>query len=156
MQGLFYEEYKTFIPSIEVAKCVQVSSADTIHVGIVMPPPHGATKFCCRLLGVNTPELRAQHVDERVLAKEAREVLRSKVLHKTVHVRVVGYDKYGRLLSRISTDDCADLSIFLVNESMAIQHNGGKKKKVNWTEVLRKHTLLRASRTTPDVLDEKK
>tara|TARA_B100001778_G_scaffold191450_1_gene157819 strand:+ start:935 stop:1423 length:489 start_codon:yes stop_codon:yes gene_type:complete len=154
MESLSYEECVAFVPKLDVAKCVKVYDGDTFHLGTILPEPYGATRFSCRLLGVDTPELRTRDDAEKALAREARDIVKSLILHKMVNVRVSGMDKYGRLLVRITipatetTPYCADLSQHLINERVAIHYDGGRKPKVNWTELLNSHTALKSTRRT--------
>ena len=83
MDKLSFEECAVFVPKIETAKCVKVYDGDTFHIGTIMPPPYGATRFCCRLLGVDTPELRSRDDAEKALAREARARLGSPFISKT-------------------------------------------------------------------------
>lgn len=145
MDKLSYEECSVFVPKIEMARCVKVYDGDTFHIGTIMPPPYGATRFCCRLLGVDTPELRSRDNAEKALAREARDIVKSEILHKVVSIRVSGHDKYGRLLVRIHTENVADLSQKLIDEKVAVSYDGGKKAKVDWKQMLEQHTLQRAA-----------
>ena len=145
MDKLSYEECTIFIPKIETAKCVKVYDGDTFHIGTIMPSPYGATRFCCRLLGVDTPELRSADNAEKALAREARDIVKSEILHKVISIRVSGHDKYGRLLVRIKTENGYDLSEKLIDEKVAVSYDGGKKKMVDWKHILEQHTHLRAS-----------
>lgn len=154
MESLSYEECKEFMPIIETAKCVKVFDGDTFHLGVMLPSPYNATRFCCRLLGVDTPELRSREHAEKSLAREARDIVKSKILNKLVNVRVSGHDKYGRLLARLSTDECGDLSQFLINEKVAVYYDGGKKRTTNWANLLKEHSELRAKRLTHDVTQD--
>lgn len=153
MESLSYDECVAFVPKLDSAKCVKVYDGDTFHLGTLMPPPYGATRFCCRLLGVDTPELRTRDTAEKALAREARDIVKGLILHKTVQVRVSGTDKYGRLLVRVllpmtEGGDAmgVDLSQHLINERVAIAYDGGKKPKVNWAELLKSHTELKSQR----------
>lgn len=148
MEALSYEECKVFMPTMEHAKCVKVYDGDTLHLGIFLPPPYGATRFAARLLGVDTPELRSGNTAEKSLAREARDIVKEKILNKIVAVKASQYDKYGRLLVRITTPDGEDLSALLIRERVAVYYDGGKKQKVNWEGLLKEHTELRATRVT--------
>ena len=150
MQSLSYEECKVFMPIMNEAKCVRVYDGDTIHLGVVLPPPYGATRFCVRLLGVDTPELRSRDSSEKSLAREARDLVKKMILNKIVSVSVSQYDKYGRILARITTPSGEDLSQYLIEEKVAVYYDGGKKYRVNWESLLKEHTELRSNRVTQD------
>lgn len=148
MESLSYEECKQFMPKMTEAKCVKVYDGDTFHLGIILPPPYGATRFCVRLLGVDTPELRSRDRAEKALAREAREIVKKEILNKIVHVSVSQYDKYGRILARIQTPSGEDLSHHLIKEKVAVYYDGGKKTSVNWENVLKEHSAYRSARLT--------
>uniref|UniRef100_A0A6C0IXM8 TNase-like domain-containing protein n=1 Tax=viral metagenome TaxID=1070528 RepID=A0A6C0IXM8_9ZZZZ len=150
MESLSYEECKRFMPMMTEAKCVRVYDGDTFHLGVVLTPPYGATRFCVRLLGVDTPELRSRYSAEKSLAREARDIVKKMILNKIVGVKVSQYDKYGRLLVRITTPSGEDLSQHLINEKVAVYYDGGRKKKVSWENLLKEHTEMRSSRVTQD------
>ena len=148
MQSLSYEECKVFMPIMTEAKCVKVYDGDTFHLGVVLPPPYGATRFAIRLLGVDTPELRTRDIAEKALAREARDIVKKMILNKIVTVNVSKYDKYGRILARITTPSGEDLSQHLIEEKVAVYYDGGKKSKLSWDDLLKEHTELRSSRVT--------
>eukprot|EP00965_Chrysotila_dentata_P263512 6214845-Pleurochrysis_carterae.AAC.3 len=146
VETLTYEECVEFCPDLKQAKCVRVYDGDTIYLGTVLPAPYGPTKFACRLLGVDTPELRTRDDKEKALAKEARDIVKAMVLNKTVEARVSGKDKYGRLLVRISTESCPDLSQYLIDEKVAVFYTGGKKRKVDWEALMKEHIRIKSER----------
>lgn len=152
MDSLSYEECKEFVPIMRQAKCVRVYDASTLCLGLVLPDPYGPTKFCCQLLGVDTPGLRSQHESEKALAREARDIVKDEVLQKVVDVRVAGKDKYGRLLVRVWTPTCPDLSAHLINEKVAMYHDGGKRRMCNWDVLLKEHAELKQSRLQRQLL----
>ena len=153
MQSLSYEECKIFMPIMTEAKCVKVYDGDTFHLGVVLPPPYGATRFAIRLLGVDTPELRTRDSAEKALGREARDIVKKLILNKIVTVNVSQYDKYGRILARITTPDGVDLSQHLIEEKVAVYYDGGKKNKVSWENLLKEHTELKSSRITQDGME---
>ena len=153
MQSLCYDECKIFMPEMTEAKCIKVYDGDTFHLGTILPEPYSATRFCVRLLGVDTPELRSKNAAEKSLAREARDIVKNLILNKIVHVQLSGYDKYGRLLARIRVPDGRDLSQCLIDEKVAIYYDGGKKKKTNWENMLKLHTELRNDRASRAMTD---
>ena len=100
MSLLFQQTKKTPKFSLDgqchIAKCVKCYDADSIHVVILL---HGIyTKFNCRLIGIDTPEIRTKDLQEKEYAIQARDYLRNLVLDKLVIVTCGTFDKYGRLL----------------------------------------------------------
>lgn len=81
---------------IFAAKCVKVYDGDTVN--LVMDFNGELIRYRFRLIGFNSPEIRASCKEEREKAIEARDYLANRLLGKTV-VAVLGpFDKYGRPL----------------------------------------------------------
>lgn len=59
----------------------------------------GDGKLYVRLAGIDAPEVRHFHVPEQPFAKESREYLKRLVLNKGVHIKIVGVDRYNRVLA---------------------------------------------------------
>jgi micrococcal nuclease len=85
-----------FEGEIKQAKVVDVYDGDTIK--IVFTFSNKLYKFNCRIIGVDTPELRTKNKDEKKYGIHVRDKLREKILNKVVMVECGDFDKYGRLL----------------------------------------------------------
>ena len=93
-------------PSICWAKCVKVWDGDTIHV--VAPTGEGqVSRFIIRCLGYDTPEIRSSakkkvSEKEKTLAREARDLLRDRIMGKLVRLENVKCEKtWGRILANV-------------------------------------------------------
>jgi endonuclease YncB( thermonuclease family) len=135
LHDLTYPGCVEFRPRFDRAKCLKCYDGDTITLGAVLSG-YGPVRFSCRLLGIDTPELRSRDPSEKQLACIARDVLRGVLLHRLVSVEICGSDKYGRLLVRASTDIHQDVSEFIISQGLAVRYDGGKKPVVNWTDML--------------------
>ena len=84
-------------------KVVSVYDGDTVK--IVFPltdkEPERLFKWNCRLINVDTPELRTKNKKEKEFGKKVRDMLREKILNNVVNVKCLDFDKYGRLLVEI-------------------------------------------------------
>jgi endonuclease YncB( thermonuclease family) len=60
-------------------------------------------KLYIRLAGIDAPEMRHFCVPEQPLAREAREYLRKLILRKRVKIRMMGMDRYNRVLAFVET-----------------------------------------------------
>lgn len=82
------------------AEVVAVYDGDTITSVFPLPmnPDGPKYKWKCRLLGVNTKEIRGTTGEEKRLAIAARDWLRAQVLDSSVKLKVGKFDKYGRVL----------------------------------------------------------
>jgi endonuclease YncB( thermonuclease family) len=89
------------------AECVSVYDGDTctlttkyicVSIGGKPPGDDDSIEFKLRLAGINTAEMRGPYQTQAV---EQRDFLREKLLGKSVFVRLLGFDKYGRFLGKI-------------------------------------------------------
>lgn len=72
------KNFTTLHPHRYLAQCVKCYDADSIHAVIHF---HGTpTRFRCRLLGIDTPEIRSKDPAERTHARAARDFLREGIL----------------------------------------------------------------------------
>ena len=126
---------KTKIFSFEGRKCigkvVDVYDGDTVK--IVFPlsdkEPDRLYKWNCRLINVDTPELRTKNLKEKEFGKVVRDKLREKILDKLVYISCMDFDKYGRLLVEIFEDSEYKNSMnnWLIANEYAKEYHGGKK-----------------------------
>ena len=110
-------------------KVSSVYDGDTVT--LIVPFEHKFFKTKCRLMGIDTPELRTRDPKEKAAGMAARDYLRSLIAEKHVWVECGGYDKYGRLLGTLYLN--ASLEKPSVNERMlqeghAKSYFGGTKQ----------------------------
>jgi endonuclease YncB( thermonuclease family) len=134
-------------------KVVELYDADTCK--IVLPVQGSFYKFICRLNGIDTPEMKPRkdklNRDTEILwAKKARAELLKMICtnqafdnldikkeeitnilqnnKKTITVKCLEFDKYGRLLVELFGDDkVKSFNTILVEKNMAVSYDGGKK-----------------------------
>jgi micrococcal nuclease len=88
-------------------------------------------KASCRLVGIDTPEIRTKVAGEKEAAYKARDRVRELVLDKQVTIQSMSKpDKYGRLLVKVWTEDGHCVNDLLIEEHHAIAYDGGKK--ISW------------------------
>lgn len=109
------------------ATVLSVYDGDTITVMLDMGL--GVQKKAkCRLLGIDTPEIRTKSASEKAAAYKARDRLREMVLDKTVVVQSTAKpDKYGRLLVKVWFDDMY-INQMMIDEGLARTYDGGVRK----------------------------
>lgn len=119
-----YKGTKAYVFSMTVGKVVKVYDGDTVWVASSAEARHS-----CRLYGIDCPEMRGSTPEEREAAKAARDCLANELVPEdgVVGVRVLGADKYGRLLVRLSTSQYFDLSQELMRRGHAVPYDGGTK-----------------------------
>lgn len=127
-----------------LARVVNIYDGDTITV--VFPVFEKYYKFSVRLAGIDTCEIKSKDPANKKLALKARDRLFSlstrhdectdtdgikRYLNDNVVVVrlfIQGYDKYGRLLCKVtSPDGHMDFADILLNESLAYKYTGETK-----------------------------
>lgn len=118
---------------VKQAKCVDVYDGDTIQ--LVFPLQDELFRWTCRLIGIDTPEIRTRNKKEKKFGYTVRDKLREQILNKVVTVKCDDFDKYGRLLVHIYLDiDTPSINEWLISNKFAFSYDGGKKK--NWEDYL--------------------
>ena len=110
-------------------KYVSIYDGDTFRLEL----PICCTRFIfsCRLLGVDTAEIRTKNVEEKAVAVEAKEYVRKLLSENEFEVVCDGLDKYGRVLCEIifSSLENRALSSLLVEKNYGYRYDGGTKRK---------------------------
>lgn len=108
------------------AKVVSVYDGDTVT--LVFKFGEEYYKWKCRLDGIDTPEIKSKNADEKMLAIQARDFLREKILGKVVDITCGDFDKYGRLLVKIALEnEC--INDLMIGGGYAKAYFGGTKEK---------------------------
>lgn len=118
------------------AKIVDVYDGDTVKV--VFPVQGKLYKFNCRILHVDTPEIRTRNKTEKEYGLKIRDKLREKIAGKVVKIICDDFDKYGRLLIDIKIENIL-ISEWLISNNYAFSYDGGTKK--DWGEYLNNELL---------------
>lgn len=138
-------------------KVVKVYDGDTIKV--VFPLKYKVKgipilgkmyKWNCRLIGIDTPELRTKCPIEKQYGYLVRDKLREKILNKVVKITCSDFDKYGRLLIDVNIDNL-NIKDWLINSNYAFAYDGGTKQ--SWSEYLNQKAKI--SETTKNTKKEK-
>lgn len=142
---------------LDLGKVVYVYDGDTVH--IVFSFNNKLTKFNCRLLGIDSPEICPKNVgDENKRKQEIESAVKSrnylieqvtdkKVInnnmskkdvkdfcssgHNLVWVKCHEFDKYGRLLVELykNKEDLISINQDMINKKYAVAYDGGTKNK---------------------------
>lgn len=116
------------------AKCVRCYDADTVHLVFGVPGTNSFYKWNCRLLGIDSAELRSKNPAEKAYAIKARDYLRGQILDQIVQVSCDKFDKYGRVLVTI-VHNGVNLNQDLVEKKYAYSYDGGTKRDFkDWAE----------------------
>lgn len=116
------------------AKVVYVYDGDTIHV--VFRIFNKYYRWNCRILGVDTPELRTKDEKEKQKGYLVRDKVKENFLEKIVKIKCYDFDKYGRLLIDVylpknipDKKNKTLLSQWLIANDYAYAYEGGTKIK---------------------------
>lgn len=141
-----------------IAKVVDIYDGDTCKV--LVPLEAGIVKFACRLIGLDTPEIKPpmnkpNREKEVIAAKQCRNrfiqlatdcsiqletVLKKDEVKalidkntKLVTINCDEFDKYGRLLvSMVSTEGSKTFNQILIDEKLANAYDGGTKTQFTY------------------------
>lgn len=128
---------------VVAVKCLDVYDGDTCKLAFHLfdIPSHEIVVFSCRLDGIDTPEMKGTHGNEKELAIKARDFIREKCLDKCIyaHFRSDVHEKYGRLMVWLYAERPEGEITFekslnneLVKLGYAKLYNGGKKEEFDY------------------------
>jgi endonuclease YncB( thermonuclease family) len=131
-----YIEWKdtvAFVPPITEGQVIKVYDGDTITIASTLPIVNSPLyRFSVRLSGIDSAEIKSKNNNEKDLAKIARDKLSEMILHKTVTLKNISTEKYGRILAHVYLDDLC-INNWMLYEGYAVEYNGGTKS-TSWTE----------------------
>lgn len=116
----------------QTAKVIYVQDGDTFRAKI----NNGSQVLTVRLASVDTPELSAKY------GQKVKSYIMTRILHKTVKLKIIGIDKYGRTLAHVYMDgkwlqeELLELGFarhykyFCSNEILAEREYRAKKNKI--------------------------
>lgn len=132
---------------IMYGKVVDIYDGDTCK--IIMPFKSCLYRWNCRLLGIDTPELRTKNEKEKECGYFVRDRLRELILNNIVIVRCHQFDKYGRLLvtiynhnsniklqksllENVTSSQVSSVNDWLIEKKYAYSYDGGTKQIIEW------------------------
>ena len=124
-----------FYPEIKDAYVIKVYDGDTITIAAPVLNAHMKIyKFSVRILGIDCPEIKSKCKDEKYVAVKAKEFAEKTLLHKSIRLNNITYDKYGRLLADIFIDEILYKDMLLQNH-LAYEYFGKTKNPPpNWVK----------------------
>ena len=112
------------------AKIVYIYDGDTMHMVF-----HSYGKYYrwnCRIMGVDTPELRTKDKNEKELGYKV-EIVEENFLNRIVKIHCYDFDKYGRLLVDIEMQTRKKSDKYggqwLIHNNYGQSYDGGTKSK---------------------------
>jgi len=95
---------------------------DTCEFNVLLPAVFG-TDIGVRLSGIDTPEINGKCAQEKLLAAQARDFLRSQIKGTRVVLLNVFRDKYFRIEAVVMAND-VNLNQLMVQKGYAVLYNG--------------------------------
>ena len=116
------------IRTMHPAEVLRVLDGDTFEARVHLWPGLDVTTRV-RLRGIDTPELKARCMEERIKAEAARDALRSILEQGEVGIMRVMLDKYGgRVIADASTRATSDVSSALLAGGHARRYAGSRRE----------------------------
>ena len=109
------------------ARIVKVYDGDTCTILFKWKKQN--IKTSCRIVGIDTPELRTKNKKEKELGYKAKEFLENLILEKVLKVKFGKDGKFGRPLVEIFLHNGQSISDIMISNGHAIPYFGGTKKK---------------------------
>lgn len=129
LQHITWNDTTIFVPPVTEGYVIKVYDGDTITIATQLPIKDTPIyRFSVRLSGIDSAEMKGKGFHEKELAIQAREALTKKIIGKTVQLKNVSLEKYGRLLADVYLDNL-HINRWMVDQGLAIEYDGGTKNR---------------------------
>lgn len=123
-----------------LAKVVNCYDGDTIQVVFRLSCEQPLYRYSCRMLGYDCAEIKGKTQEEKDKAKIARDRLKELVLDKIVKIELGSFDKYGRLLVKVSCNGI-NINQVMMDENHGVKYDGKGDKYAKLCITNDVHTL---------------
>ena len=122
-----WSDTKPFVPPINSGYVIKVYDGDSFTIASEMPFINSPIyRFSVRLSGIDCPEIKGKTVIEKELAINARDALKNKIMNKTITLKNVSLEKYGRILADVYCDG-VHINQWMLDNKFALPYDGGTK-----------------------------
>ena len=119
--------------SVVVSEVTSIYDGDTFRANIKEYPDVIGYRIGIRVNGIDTPEMRAKCVEEKTLAKRAKQFTVEKLREaKKIELRNMKRGKYFRIVADVYVDG-NNLGAMLIENKLAVVYDGGRKAK-DWCQ----------------------
>ena len=123
-----WSETIPFIPPIESGQVIKVYDGDTITIATRLHYKDSPLyRFSIRLKGIDSAEIKSKNINEKKNAVIARDSLSELILHKTVVIKNIENEKYGRILADVYLGEIC-LNEWMIEKGYAVKYDGGTKQ----------------------------
>jgi len=128
-----WEETIEFTFPITGGQVIKVYDGDTITIASKLPFEDSPLyRLSVRLNGIDSPEIKGNTDDEKTAAIQARDALKKIVLNKTVTLKNVQSEKYGRILADVYLENL-HINEWMLKKRYAVKYDGGHKiSPISW------------------------
>ena len=119
-----YENSEKFVLPVTKGKVVKIYDGDTLTIAFYLNGKLYRTQV--RLLGIDTAEIKGSSETEKSRGLQAKTALVGKIMDKTVNLRKVGTEKYGRLLAEVWLGD-ENICEWMLVQGHAVPYTGSTK-----------------------------
>lgn len=129
-QSLEYDECEKFLPLVDgsVVYVIRAYDGDTATVGFLHPSTGTPVRLSCRIVGIDTPELRGSTPGEKKLGLLAKKRLQDVIVGEFVTIVGASTEKFNRVLCDLKTDTIESVSQYMLEDpSICKKYDGGKK-----------------------------
>ncbi len=120
--------HRQSVPGPVPAKVLRVIDGDTLMVRARIWIGQ-EIEIKVRLAGVDAPELRGKCESERILARQARELVAARIADGEVSLHAVQYGKFaGRVLATVETSAGIDLGTALLDAGLGRPYRGRRRQ----------------------------
>jgi micrococcal nuclease len=136
LETITYHDTIPFVPPITSGKVIKVYDGDTITIASKLPYDNSPIyRFSVRLLGIDSPEMKSKN-KEKQLAIVARDALANLIMNKTIHIKNISTEKYGRVLANVYLEDL-HINQWMLDNKHAIPYDGGTKNRPpEWDDII--------------------
>ena len=132
---IIWSDTLQFIPPVNTGQVIKVYDGDTITIAGHLPYDGSPLyRFSVRLNGIDCAEIKGKSEEEKQCALRARDQLDQLIMNKTVVLKNVKNEKYGRLLADVYVGD-VHVNQFMLDNGLAVVYDGGTKQTVDWLEI---------------------
>jgi micrococcal nuclease len=130
-----WKDCRPFVAPITEGYVLKVYDGDTITIAFRLPYEGSALyRSSVRLNGIDAPEIKGKNEDEKKAAQLAKRSLETLILDKTITLKNIQTEKYGRILADVYIGDI-HVNQWLLDNKLVVRYDGGTKKSPeSWLE----------------------